>query len=68
MRLAVAVDVLPRKDTEHTASLKEAEFDFALGYGVTVVTALFFVILGSYTMYGGGDGLLAGSGIAFARS
>ncbi len=55
------------RDTNHTASLKEAEFDFNLGYGVTVVTALFFVVLGSYTMYGSGDGLLAGSGVAFAQ-
>ena len=55
------------RDTEHTASLKEAEFDFNLGYGVTVVTAVFFVILGSYTMYGSGDGMLAGSGVSFAQ-
>ena len=55
------------RDTEHTASLQEAEFDFNLGYGVTVVTALFFVILGSYTMYGSGDGMLAGSGVSFAQ-
>ena len=54
-------------DTEHTASPKEAEFDFNLGYGVTVVTAMFFVILGSYTMYGSGDGMLAGSGVSFAQ-
>ena len=55
------------RDTEHTASPKEAEFDFNLGYGVTVVTAMFFVILGSYTMYGSGDGMLAGSGVSFAQ-
>ena len=55
------------RDTEHTASPREAEFDFNLGYGVTVVTALFFVILGSYTMYGSGDGMLAGSGVSFAQ-
>ena len=55
------------RDTEHTASPQEAEFDFNLGYGVTVVTALFFVILGSYTMYGSGDGMLAGSGVSFAQ-
>ena len=35
------------RDTEHTATPKEAEFDFNLGYGVTVVTAMFFVILGA---------------------
>ena len=55
------------RDTEHTASPQEAEFDFNLGYGVTVVTALFFVILGSYTMYGSGNGMLAGSGVSFAQ-
>ncbi|MGB1417597.1 MAG: NRAMP family divalent metal transporter [Synechococcus sp.] len=55
------------RDTEHTASPAEAEFDFNLGYGVTVVTAMFFVILGAYTMYGTGDGMLAGSGVAFAQ-
>ena len=55
------------RDTDHTATLKEAEFDFNLGYGVTVVTAMFFVILGAYTMYGSGDGMLAGSGVSFAQ-
>ena len=30
-----------RADTDHTATPQEAEFDFNLGYGVTVVTALF---------------------------
>ena len=55
------------RDTEHTATPKEAEFDFNLGYGITVLTAMFFVILGSYTMYGSGDGMLAGSGVSFAQ-
>ena len=55
------------RDTEHTATPKEAEFDFNLGYCITVLTALFFVILGSYTMYGSGDGMLAGSGVSFAQ-
>ena len=55
------------RDTEHTATPQEAEFDFNLGYGITVLTALFFVILGSYTMYGSGDGMLAGSGVSFAQ-
>ena len=52
------------RDTDHTATPKEAEFDFNLGYSVTVVTAMFFVILGAYTMYGSGDGMLAGSGVS----
>jgi len=55
------------RDTDHTATPKEAEVDFNLGYGVTVVTAMFFVILGAYTMYGTGDGMLAGSGVSFAQ-
>ena len=55
------------RDTDHTASPAEAELDFNLGYGVTVLTAMLFVILGAYTMYGTGDGMLAGTGVAFAQ-
>ena len=46
------------KDSKHTASLKEAEFDFNLGYFITVITAIFFLILGAYTMYGTGDEMI----------
>lgn len=56
------------RDSQHTASLQEAETDFNLGYGITVLTAVFFVILGAYTMYGSGDGLFQGSGVAFAQN
>ncbi len=56
------------QDSKHSASLKEAEFDFNLGYVVTVVTAVFFVILGAYTMYGTGEGMFAGSGVSFAQN
>ena len=56
------------RDSEHTASLKEAETDFNLGYGITVLTALFFVTLGAYTMYGSSETLLQGSGVAFAQN
>ena len=56
------------RDSQHTASLQEAETDFNLGYSISVITALFFVILGAYTMYGSGDGMLAGSGVAFAQN
>ena len=56
------------QDSDHSASLKEAEFDFNLGYGVTVITAVFFVILGAYTMYGTGEGMFAGSGVSFAQN
>lgn len=56
------------RDSQHTATLKEAETDFNLGYGITVLTAVFFVILGAYTMYGSGEGLFQGSGVAFAQN
>ncbi len=56
------------KETKHTATLKEAEFDFNLGYFITVLTAIFFLILGAYTMYGTGDEMLTGSGVSFAQN
>lgn len=56
------------RDSDHTASLQEAETDFNLGYCITVVTSMFFVILGAYTMYGTGDGMMQGSGVAFAQN
>jgi Mn2+/Fe2+ NRAMP family transporter len=56
------------RDSQHTASLQEAETDFNLGYSISVITALFFVILGAYTMYGSDDGMLAGSGVVFAQN
>ena len=55
------------RDTDHTATPQEAEFDFNLGYGTTVLTAMFFLVLGAYTMYGTGDGMFAGSGVSFAQ-
>jgi Mn2+/Fe2+ NRAMP family transporter len=55
-------------DSHHQATFKEAEFDFNLGYVVTVVTATLFVILGAYTMYGTGEGMFAGSGVSFAQN
>ena len=56
------------KETEHTATLQEAEFDFNLGYLITVITAIFFLTLGAYTMYGTGDEMLTGSGVSFAQN
>ncbi|QEY32761.1 divalent metal cation transporter [Synechococcus sp. RSCCF101] len=56
------------RDTRHTASLAEAELDFNLGYAVTVLTALFFVTLGAYLMYGSGEELLGATGVAFAQN
>ena len=55
------------RDTEHTASPQEADLDFNLGYGVSLITAFFFVTLGAYTMYGSGDGMLSGSTLSFAQ-
>jgi Mn2+/Fe2+ NRAMP family transporter len=55
------------RDTRHRATLAEAEVDFNLGYGITVLTALFFVVLGAHLMYGSGRDLLAGSGAVFAQ-
>ena len=56
------------KETDHTASLKEAEFDFNLGYFITIITAIFFLTLGAYTMYGTGDEMITGSGVSFAQN
>ena len=53
------------RDTDHTAPPKEAEFDFNLGYGVTVVTAMFFVI--RCTRCTAAAKMLAGSGVSFAQ-
>ena len=55
------------KDSKYTPNIKEAEFDFNLGYLITVITAIFFLILGAITMYGTGDGMLSGSGVSFAQ-
>ena len=36
------------RDTDQVVTLKAAEFNFNFGYGITVVTAMFFVILDTY--------------------
>ena len=54
-------------DTNHMPSPQEAEYDFNIGYLITVITAIFFVILGAYTMYGSGENVLSGSGVSFAQ-
>ena len=56
------------KDCNYQPNLQEAEFDFNLGYVVTVITALCFVTLGAFTMYGSGDAMLSGSGVSFAQN
>ena len=55
------------KDSNHRPNVREAEFDFNLGYLITVITAIFFLTLGAITMYGTGDGMLSGSGVSFAQ-
>ena len=56
------------KDSGHIQDVKQAEFDFNLGYVITLLTAIFFLILGAITMYGTGDGMLSGSGVSFAQN
>ena len=67
MCLAFFKDVFSCKDSNYKPNISEAEFDFNLGYAITVVTAIFFLTLGAITMYGTGDGMLTGSGVSFAQ-
>ena len=55
------------KDSKYVPNVREAEFDFNLGYIITVITAILFLTLGAITMYGTGDGMLSGSGVSFAQ-
>ena len=55
------------KDSNYKPNNSEAEFDFNLGYAMTVFTAIFFLTLGATTMYGTGDGMLSGSEVSFAQ-
>ena len=55
------------KDSDYKPNVKEAEFDFNLGYIITVITAIFFLTLGAITMYGTGGEMLSGSGVSFAQ-
>ena len=56
------------KDSDYKPNVRESEFDFNLGYLITVITAVFFVTLGAITMYGTGDEMLSGSGVFFAQN
>mgnify|MGYP001395793213 CR=1 FL=1 len=47
------------KDSNYIPNVREAEFDFNLGYIITVITAILFLTLGAITMYGTGDGMLS---------
>jgi len=42
------------RQTGHRATLREALFDFNLGYGATIVMAVFFLSLGALVMHGSG--------------
>ena len=55
-----------KKETGHSPSLKEALFDFNLGYFGTALLAMGFLTLGALVMYGSGTHFAA-SGGGFAR-
>ncbi|MFC1566119.1 Nramp family divalent metal transporter [Candidatus Neomarinimicrobiota bacterium] len=55
-----------KKETEHAPSLKEALFDFNLGYFGTAFLALGFLTLGAMVMYGS-EVHFSPSGAGFAR-
>ena len=55
------------KDSEYVPNVREAEFDFNLGYIITVITAIFFLTLGAITMYEVGDEMLSGIQGSFAQ-
>lgn len=54
------------KETKHQPSLKEALFDFNLGYFGTAILALGFLTLGAMVMYGT-DSSFSPTGAGFAR-
>ncbi len=56
------------QDSHYKPNIQEAEFDFNLGYIVTVITAIFFLTLGALTMYGSGGSMLSGTGVSFAQN
>jgi Mn2+/Fe2+ NRAMP family transporter len=50
------------QSTGTRTTLEEAHFDFNLGYGLTTVLAVFFVVLGAMVMHGSGLALQNSSG------
>ncbi len=56
------------KNNNYIPTLAESEMDFNLGYLITVITAIFFVTLGAFTMYESGNAMLSGSGVSFAQN
>jgi Mn2+/Fe2+ NRAMP family transporter len=55
-----------QEDSGHRGSRAEVEADFNLGYSVTVVMAVLFLLLGAWVMHGSGSGF-SPAGAAFAR-
>ncbi len=45
------------KQTKYRPKLKETLLDFNLGYAITAVLAIFFVVLGTYIFFGSGEEL-----------
>lgn len=54
-----------RKQTRHSANLKEARFDFNLGYIGTTFLAFAFLSLGALVMHGSGESF-SNNGVSFA--
>lgn len=54
------------RSTNYRPSLKEALFDFNLGYGFTVILALMFLTIGAFSVYGSGQ-LLEGNSTQFSN-
>ncbi len=54
------------KQTAHTPTLRQALFDFNLGYGASLVMAVLFLSLGALVMYGTGQAFVDRAPDAFA--
>ena len=54
------------RSNNYRPSLKEALFDFNLGYGFTILLALMFLTIGAFTVYGSGQ-LLEGNATQFSN-
>ena len=54
------------KQTGHAATVREAQFDFFLGYGMTTLLAILFLALGALVLFGSGEPLATG-GVAFSN-
>ena len=54
------------KQTGHQATVREAQFDFFLGYGMTTLLAVLFLALGALVFFGSGAPLATG-GVAFSK-